>query len=123
MQRIAARHEFWNSKLQHLDQQRDRVRQNTVNSIQVAQHSFSAEVLLATQRNKSSSKVLHMQRKVESARSSCNFNVARRLEEELQIMLVRHVVFVCSVKVINDPVVDFELLIWLVHCVTCRSGE
>jgi hypothetical protein len=83
--------------LLHLDQQRDCVRQNTVNSIQVAQHSFSAEVLLATQQTKSSSQVLHMQRKVASARSSCNFNVARRLEEELQIMLVRIIFFLCTV--------------------------
>jgi exonuclease VII large subunit len=90
LQRIAARQEFWNSKLEQLDQQRDRISQNTVNSIHVAQQTFSPEVLLATNNNKPSSKLLHMQRKVASSRSSCNFNLARKLEDEMQIMLVQH---------------------------------
>jgi hypothetical protein len=85
---IAARQEYWNSKLQQLQLQRDLVRQNAENSIQVAQQSFSPEVLLATQHNKPSSLCLHMQRKVASARSSCSFHIARKLEEEMRIMLV-----------------------------------
>ncbi len=71
LQRIAARHEFWNSKLRQLDQQRHVVHQNTVNSIQVAQQSFSPEVLLATHHNKCSSELLHMQRKVNGEKACC----------------------------------------------------
>ncbi len=89
LQRIAARQEFWNSKLEQLDQQRDRINQNTVNSIHVAQQSFSPEVLVATHNNKPSSELLHMQRKVSSSRSSCNFDLARKLEDEMQMMLVQ----------------------------------
>jgi hypothetical protein len=75
-------------KLQQLDHQRDLVRENAKNSLQVAQQSFSPEVLLATSRSKPSPENLHMQRKVAIARKSCNFNLARKLEEELQILLV-----------------------------------
>lgn len=94
LQRIEARKEYWNSKLQQLDQQRDLVRQNAINSIQVAQQSFSAEVLLATRHDKPSSECLHLQRKVESARSSCNFNMARKLEQEMQELLVHDVLII-----------------------------
>jgi hypothetical protein len=87
-QRLAARQQFWDLKLQQLDHQRNLVRENARNSIQVAQQSFSPEVLLATWRMKPSPDSLHMQRKLDIARKSCNFNLARKLEEELQILLV-----------------------------------
>jgi hypothetical protein len=98
LQRIAARQDFWNLKLQQLDQQRDLVRQNALNSFRVAQQSFSPAVLLATQHNRPSSECLHLQRKVASARSSCNFNLARKLEEELQKMMVHDVLDFCSLR-------------------------
>jgi hypothetical protein len=90
LQRIAARQAFWNLKLQQLDLQRDLIRQNVLNSIRVAQQSFSPAVLLATQLHRPSSECLHLQRKLASARSSCNFDVALKLEEELQKMIVRN---------------------------------
>jgi hypothetical protein len=89
-QRIKARQEFWNSKLQQLELQRDLVRQNVINSIQVAQQTFSPEVLLATRHDKPSSECLHLQRKLASARSSCNFSMARKLEEDMQNLLVHN---------------------------------
>jgi len=87
-QRLAARQQFWDLKLQQLDHQRNLVRENARNSVQVAQQSFSPEVLLATWRVKPSPDNLHMQRKLAIARKSCQFNLARKLEEELQILLV-----------------------------------